>query len=323
MGLKFNFSMLRRILLLLIAAGSYTISQAQQTPLNPLSYWVFVPYIYNPAMVGSKDFLAIDFNASFRGKSSTQILSGNSRLSKTRPGYFSSPEIKEFNSFGIGGAVFNDINGNSHNVGISAAGSYQIPLNTKELSFLSFGASVKGVYNILDTAISESGSHNKKTFYPNLDLGVYYFGTNFFTGLSVVNLLGNPEKPDSFGIYQIPVSREYYFTAGYKFLLSKRFDIVLEPSLFINVNDSSLSKIAENISPVIKLYIDNFCLGSYFLNDGNTSFFFQYRYPSFYLGAFYELPKKTAYYKSSPTVELTFGLNIPIDKSRFSKRSHW
>jgi type IX secretion system PorP/SprF family membrane protein len=274
-------------------------------------------------MVGSKDFLTVDFNAAFQGKSQAQILSGNTRLAKSKPGYFSAPKLKEFNSVGIGGSVFNDLNGSSHNIGVSAAGSYQIPLNTRDLSFLSFGAAVKGVYNMLDSSGADPGYPAKNTFFPNVDAGVYYYGTNFFTGLSAINLLGNPEDADSLGNYAIPVSRQYFFTIGYKFLLSKSLNIVLEPSVLIDAVDSSLTNIAENINPILKLYIDNFCLGSYFLSDGNTSFFFQYRYPRFYLGAFYELPRKTAYFKKSPIVEFTLGLNFQVDKSRFSRRSHW
>ena len=312
-----------RVLLTLSALLSFYSADAQQTSLNPVSYWIFTPYIYNPAMVGSKDFLTLDCNAAFQGKSNTQIISGNTRLSKTKPGYFSSPKFKEFKSIGIGGSLFNDENGIHHDLGVSAAGSYMIPLNTKELSFISIGASAKGIYNIIDSSLVESGSPSKKSFHPNVDIGIYYFGTNFYTGLSSVNLLGNPGDPDSLGNFELPISRQYFFTAGYKFLIYKNLNIVIEPSVLIHVDDSTLSNIEKHITPILKLYIDNFCLGSYFLNEGNTSFFFQYRYPRFYLGAFYDLPRKTAYYKRTPTVEFTLGINFQVDKSRFSRRSHW
>jgi len=314
---------IKRVLFTFIIVFSFCISKGQQTPLNPISYWIFTPYIYNPAIVGSKDFLSIDLNAGFQGKSNTQILSGNTRFSKTQSGYFSSPDIIEFKNFGIGGSVFNDINGLSHNMGVSAAGSYQIPLNTRNLSFLSFGASVKGVYNMLDTGSAEPGNHLKKTFYPNLDLGIYYYGTKFFTGLSTTNLFGNPENPDSLGIYTIPVSRQYFFTAGYKILLSRSLNIVLEPSVLINAYDSTIKEISDNINPILKLYVENFCVGTYFLSDGNTSFFFQYRFPRLYIGAFFELPQKSPYYKRTPLVEFTMGIIIKPDKSRLSRLSPW
>ena len=312
-----------KILSVVLSVSFSSSSYAQQTPLNPLSYWVFTPYVYNPAMVGSKDYATLDLNAAFQSKSYAQYLGGNARLSKTKPGYYSSPALKEFNGIGLGGSVFNDYNGSSHNIGISAAGSIQIPMGPKDLSFLSFGLSVKGVYNISDSITTETGSAPKNIFYPNMDGGIYYYGTNLFTGVSVVNLLGNPEGKDSLGNYRILASRQYFFTFGYKFILSKELNIVLEPSILIEATDSTLGKIGDNINPILKLYIDNFCLGSYFLNDGNISFFFQYRYPKFYIGAFYELPRKTAYYKKAPIVELTIGFNFRNDKSRFSKRSQW
>jgi type IX secretion system PorP/SprF family membrane protein len=323
MTLRSDILTIIRMLLIVAATNISYISVAQQTPLNPLSYWVFTPYIYNPAMVGSKDYVTLDFNAAFEGKSNAELLSGNARLSRTKPGYFSSPQLKEFNSVGLGGSIFNDKNGNSRNIGINAAGSYQIPLSNKNLSFLSFGAAIKGVYNILDSSALEPGNSSKKTFYPNVDAGVYYYGTNFFTGVSAINLLGNPGVADTLGNYEIPVSRQYFFTIGYKFIFSKSKNIVLEPSILIDAVDSTFGKIADNINPIIKLYIDNFCIGSYFLSDGNTSFFFQYRYPRFYIGAFYELPRKTAYYKKSPIVEFTLGINFITDKSKLSRQSRW
>jgi type IX secretion system PorP/SprF family membrane protein len=323
MKLRSYIPIFLKVLLTLVTVNIFNISVAQQTPLNPLSYWVFTPYVYNPAMVGSKDFITLDINAAFQGESNAQLLSGNARLSKTKPGYFSSPKMKEFNSVGLGGSLFNDVHGTSHNIGMSAAGSYQIPLSTKDLSFLSFGAAVKGVYNMLDTSLVDAGQPSKNTFYPNVDLGVYYYGTNLFTGISALNVLGSPGDADTLGNYEIPVSRQYFFTIGYKFVLSKSLNIVLEPSVLIDAVDSTLGEIGDNINPIIKLYLDNFCIGSYFLSDGNTSFFFQYRYPRIYLGAFYELPKKTAYYKKPPMVEFTVGFNFLVDKSRFSKRSHW
>ncbi len=176
---------------------------------------------------------------------------------------------------------------------------------------------------MLDTGIADEGSATKNSFFPNIDAGVYYYGTNLFTGFSAVNILGNPGKADSLGNYEIPLPRQYFFTIGYKFILSKSQNIVLEPSLLIDATDSTFSDIKDNITPILKLYLDNICLGSYFLTDGNTSFFFQYRFPRISLGAFYELPRKTAYYKKPPIVEFTLGWNFQADKSRLSKRSRW
>jgi type IX secretion system PorP/SprF family membrane protein len=313
----------RTLLLIILVIFSLHVSYGQQTPLNPISIWVFTPYIYNPAMVGSKDYISVDFNMAFQGRSSSQILSGNTRYSLTKSGYFASRNILEFKNFGYGGSVFNDINGPSKNTGGSIAGSYQIPLTTRKLSFLSFGASVKGVFNRIDTSSANPGTPPKKTFNRNLDLGIYYYGTKFFTGVSGINLFANPRNSGSLGIMRIPVYRQYFFSAGYKILLYRSMNIVLEPSVLINTYDSTFNKVIRNIDPILKLYIENFCIGTYFFNNGKTSFFAQFRYPRFYLGAFYELPKKTAYFRGAPIVLFTMGLNIQLDKSRLSNHSHW
>ncbi|HEX7493007.1 MAG TPA: PorP/SprF family type IX secretion system membrane protein [Bacteroidales bacterium] len=311
-----------RILLTVISIFSFCVTMGQQTPLNPVSYWVFVPYIYNPAIVGSKDFLSIGINAAFQGESNSQLISGNARITKTNSGYFSSPDITEFKNAGIGGSVYKDIDGFSKNIGISCSGSYQIPLNTRNLSFLSFGASVKAGYHTIN---NDSGQENslKKTFYPNLDLGIYYYGTNFFAGVSSINIMGSPWGPDTLGLYIVPVSRQYFVTAGYKLLLSKSLNIVLEPSFLVSATDSTFRKIKDNLIPIIRLYLGDFCIGTSFRTGGKISFFSQFRYPRFYVGAFYELAKKTPYYKQTPIVEFTLGINILSDKSRFSNHSHW
>ena len=175
-------------------------------------------------------------------------------------------------------------------------------------------------YNTITSALTDT---LRKTYYPNLDIGIYYYGTNLYTGISAVNLLGSPWKPDTLGIYKVPVSREYFFTAGYKFLLSKSLNIVLEPSVLIFTTDSTFSKIKDNINPIVRLYLEDFCFGTSFRSDGRISFFAQFRYPRFYIGGFYELAKKTPYFKKTPLVEFTVGLNIQPDKSRISNHSHW
>jgi type IX secretion system PorP/SprF family membrane protein len=243
-------------------------------------------------MVGSKDFLSMGVNGAFEGSSNTQLISGDTRFTKTNSGYFSSPELTEFKNTGIGASIFNDFDGLSRNTGFSLSGSYQIPLSTNKLSFLAFGVSAKGEYS---TITSKLNGKEKKTFYPNMDVGIYYYGTNFFTGISAVNLFGSPWIPDTLGAFKVQVSREYFFTAGYKILLSKSLNIVFEPSVLILATDSTFNKIKNNINPIIKLYLEDFCFGTSFESNNRISVFAQFRYPRFYVGAYYELASKTPY----------------------------
>jgi type IX secretion system PorP/SprF family membrane protein len=302
---------------------SFLLVKGQQTPLNPISYWVFNPYIYNPAIVGSKDYASLGLNAAFQGKSNTQLLSGNMRFTKTQSGYFSSPDIVKFKNVGIGGSLYRDLNGISSNIGAALSGSFQIPMNTRQLSFLSFGATIKGIYNTLDNDSTGTAHSFKKTLFPDLDFGIYYYGTSFYAGVSATNILGNPWKSDSLALFRIPVSRQYFFTTGVKILISKSLNIVLEPSVLLIASDSTFDKISDNINPMLKLYLEDFCFGSSYGNGKKISLFAQYRYPHFYVGAYYEIQSKTAYFKKTPIVEFTLGINILPDKSRLSNHSHW
>jgi type IX secretion system PorP/SprF family membrane protein len=302
------------------------VSYGQQTPLNPVSYRIFSPFVFNPAIAGSKDFSSLDFIAGWNGKSNSQIVSENLRLSRKDPDYISSYSIKSFTNFGFGCFLFNEQNSESRNSGASLAISYQITLDKKALSFLSFGASVKGVRNTLYSVTSSDpllAGLSENTIYPNVDLGVYYYGPNLFAGFSGTNLIGNPEDPDSLGIYSMPVSRQYFFNAGCKILLNSALNIVLEPSVIINGEFSSSQKVTDILKPMLKIYAQDFCLGTYFNDYNNTSFFIQYMFPRFYVGTFFEIPRNSPFYKKELNVEFALGINFSKIKSGNLKYYHW
>lgn len=301
---------------------SFEVSVGQQVPLNPISYRIFSPFVFNPAIAGSKDFFSVDLIGYWQGKSESQILSGNTRLKKTVPGYFSSPDAFQFTNIGVGGYLFNEKNGSNRNLGIGASSSYHFTLDKQSLSFLSVGASVKGVYNIY-SGDPDLAKPSKNTFYPNLDLGVYYYSPALFAGLSTTNFLGNPGDPDTLGIYGVPVSRQYFFLAGYKIILSRSLNIVLEPSIIINTDDSFSEKITDILEPQLKLYLENFCVGTYFNDYSKISFFLQYRYPGFYIGTFFQIPRDSPYYKKELTAELAVGINLSGVRSGSGGHYHW
>ena len=98
--------------------------------------------------------------------------------------------------------------------------------------------------------------------------------------------------------------------AGYKLLLLRKLDIILEPSLIARFGDLETGESERQVQPVIRLYLQNFCLGTYFHNTEKNAFFFEYRYPRFYLGGYFELPKESPYYPKDVIVEITAGINF-------------
>jgi len=238
-------------------------ASAQHTPRNPISNSVFTPFIINPAIAGSKDFMAIDLAATIQGDDYSQLLSRNTRIAKKGPNYIGAPVGKSYTNFGVGSALFNDQSGSSANLGVSVAASYHLPLNDRKISFISGGIALKGVYNIMDS-INESGVPRKASLIPNFDAGVYFYSKSLYMGLSATNLLGNLADTATMTLYNIPISRQYFFLAGYKIVLSRPLNIILEPSLIINLDDSLNFDNKETYNPMLKLYLDAFCVGGYF-----------------------------------------------------------
>ena len=297
-------------------------AKAQHTPYNPISGRVFTPFIINPAIAGSKDFMALDLSATIQGVNYSQLLSGNSRIAKKGPRYFGAPVAKSFTRIGMGAALFNDVSGPSRNLGLSIASSYHIPLNDKNLSFLSAGVAFKGIYNMTDS-LPDPGIPARNAFIPNADAGIYLYGQKFHVGLSATNILGSMTDSADMAIYKIPVSRQYYLIAGYKFVLSKSLNIVIEPSLIVNLDDSLDFSDKNSYNPMLKLYMDAFCIGSYLHSYDNLTFFFQYKFPSFYIGTLVDFPRNVPFYKKDLTVEIAAGFNFGGTGSSPRNRYQW
>ena len=316
---------IRKIVLILGLFLPLLATFGQETPFYPVSYRIFTPFVYNPAVAGSKDFTSVDLNASLQNNSYSQILSTNTRLWSAGPGYSLSPKLRQYSNIGIGGALFNDQIGQNRNMGGSIAGAYHFPVNKKELSFLSAGIAVKGIYShVPGDELFELPEENLLSF--NADAGIYYYDPNFYIGFSITNILGNPHKNDSLSLYPYAIDRQYFFHTGYKFVLSRALDIVLEPSLIIYSGDTistDINEITDMIKPGLKLYMGKFCVGTYFYDFDKIPFFFQYKYPKFYVGTFFQIPRNIPFYKKELTAEIGIGINLGNNRFANKRNSHW
>ncbi len=322
MSLKSSFPSIRIVIFLFLLFTVPMLSPGQTTPLYPISYRVFNPAVFNPAITGSKDYFSVDILGGKIEKSNSQLINGSSRIPKAGMNYISSQGAPEFTNIGVGAAIFNELNGLARNIGFAGTGSYHVQMDDNALSFLSFGVSAKAIY--YDYPGNEDlGDEAKSAFYPNVDLGVYYYSTSLYAGLSATNLLGNPEEPDSLGIYSIPVSRQLFLQVGYKFVISRSLAILAEPSVIVNTDDSFTGDIIDMIQPMLKVYAGNFCIGTYFNDFDKYSFFLQYKYPKFHIGTYFELPRGAPFYKSPLLAEIALGINISAIRSGLPRNNHW
>jgi len=306
----------------LILLFKFNVSQGQETPFNPVSYRIFSPFLFNPAIAGSKDYFSADLLAGWNGKNSSRMLTSNTRYARLAPGYISSYVPPEFTNIGFGGAIYDDLTNHLRTTGFTITGSYHFPLNKRKLSYISAGISGKGVYTKFPDD-SDNGSPSGSRFVPDADLGLYFYSPSFYSGISSVNILGNHEISDSTGTFRLPVSRRFFFLAGYKILISKRHNLVVEPSVIVNADDSLSGEVKDMIEPILKLYAGNFCLGTYFHDYSRISFFFQYKYPKFYVGTYFDMPKNAPFFKKALGAEFALGINLSGKKTSYFNKYHW
>lgn len=304
----------RYIGLLVVMIGLHTtMLQAQSVPSKPFSIPVYQPLVLNPGIVGSKDFTSINFTSRALKSPDSQILSFHQRLRKADG---------SFSKVGIGAYGFHEQLNSSWNAGFALSGAYHLTLDEQGLHNLGSGVTVRSFVAVPKEdaeGIPDSASND---FKPNLDLGFYYYGPNAFAGFSVLSLLKESNHPDSAYAFS-HTSRDFVIYGGYKFIIRSDPGIVIEPSLLISLNKDNISEPFNQFTPYLKIYMENFYVGTYLKDLDILALFFQYQFPRFYTGVFLEFPRIGYLSDENIIFELSFGINLSRDKGSFTKHRHW
>ncbi|MBC8054698.1 MAG: type IX secretion system membrane protein PorP/SprF [Sphingobacteriaceae bacterium] len=317
---------MKRSYLILLLQLLYCVAFAQQRP--QYTQYVFNNYLINPAISGIEAY--IDLKASHRnqwtglnGTPVTNYISVHAPIGKRfidehRNNYASQSHRSYAKSYqaaqshhGIGmHAVFDkaglisrsDINisyafhlGLSDKVNISAG----VAAGISQLSLDVAGVTLEDTY---DPAISMSAGEQMK---PDLGLGVWLYGPQYFVGLSAQQLLGQTltfSESDTYS--QGKLLPHYFFTAGYKFFLGP--DIATVPSVLIKRVSSAPYTCDANLKLTFR---DKFWLGGSYRNGDafsalagfNVSYLFN-------LGYSYDFTTSHLSTVSSGTHELILGL---------------
>ncbi len=296
----------------MILSGS--LMAQQSVPSRPLSIPVFHPLVLNPAYAGSKDFTSYALTTRVYRIPDNQIFTYHRRLPSTAP--FTS-------KIGVGGFLFQEQLTSSWNTGLAVTGVYHQPLDHARLHNLAMGITMKASINVLKNSSELPDDTRNTTFHPNADLGVYYYGPTAFAGLSVTTVFGAAEGSGTTSSDEAAIPREYHFYGGYKFLLSRKNAIVLEPSLLISLNDSTFSEPHHHLVPYLKLYLQNFYVGTYVKSLDIFALFFQYQFPKFNAGLFMEFPRVGFLNDNNIIFELSLGFNLAPGDTKFQQYRHW
>ena len=247
---------MKKFLIIFLFVLGFTVHAQQDAQYTQ---YMYNTSLFNPAYVGSEDFLKISgvYRSQWvglEGAPETFSLSLNDRIGK---------------NVGIGGSIISDKVGPSKETIINADFSYTIDFDN---SALAFGLKASG--NILNVDFSlltgsdadtEFQNNIDNRFTPNIGAGVYYYGEQYYVGLSVPQMLetSHYEKNDLRETYLAKERFHTYFMGGYVFDLNE--NLKLKPAYLLKVTDGAPLQLDLSAN---FLFLDRFTLGaSYRLNS--------------------------------------------------------
>ena len=136
----------------------------------------------------------------------------------------------------LGVLLFNESIGSRNYKSIYLNYAYRIPLKNGKISFGLKGGISTGRFDLIDLGGGEYIFDDKLSnyFLPNFGVGVYYFGSNYFAGISVPLLLGYKDGGETIGlqVYHDFKKYSYYVTGGYSIPLNNTLS--LQPSVLLH-----------------------------------------------------------------------------------------
>ncbi len=288
--------MLKKIYIVsLLIVGVVSASFAQQQPIY--SQYMLNTYLINPAVAGAEGLTAFHLTArkqwaGYADGPSTYAISGQTRILKTsfrnRSRLIKARVRKRRPSgrVGLGGFIYNDINGRVRRTGLQGTYAYHIYIRDVQLSF---GGSVSAyqfnvnvnqsdVYNpqITDPLIGK----NQK-FSPDANVGVMVSTEKYYAGLSTTSLF---QSSIQFGggspTSAYRVLRQYYLIGGYRYEPYKS-DFAFEPSFLFTTTE----KLSRSLDLNVKAYYrQDYWAGVSYRTVGALVMMFGARYQQFTFG---------------------------------------
>lgn len=217
---------MKKIILIIFCCFYLGTINAQQE--NAFSQYHLNPFLLNPAAAGSKNLHTIFLHGRFQW-------TGLPNAPKTGLISYEAP----FGKIGLGAMVFSDRVASLNRVGANFAYAYRSRINRYTLSiglsghyqrFFLDNSAINGVENPDDIVLNDA--MNGLNVY-DANLGVYFSSNRMYVGFSVPNLI--QARLNTIGTNLSTISqltRQYIFTAGYKYLPEKAMFSV-EPSILL------------------------------------------------------------------------------------------
>ncbi|PCH78029.1 MAG: hypothetical protein COB98_01885 [Flavobacteriaceae bacterium] len=285
-----------------------SIGSAQQSP--QYTQYMYNMNVINPAYAGSEGTLNIGVLyrtqwVGFEGAPKTVTASINAPVGR---------------NVGLGFTAIADEIGPVKEQNIFADFSYTI--KTSDIGRLAFGIKGGATFQRIDfnsmTAVEEEDylidRNNVNNIYPNVGVGIFYYGERFYTGFSIPNMLETLhfEKKDGM-ISNACEKMHYFFTTGYVFDVSE--NLKLKPSLFAKAAMGAPVSIDVSFNALINEKLE-FGL-SYRLDDSVSAIVSLFVQSNFRIGYAYDYTISNFSNYNSGTHEIMLHYNV--DNSRQGK----
>ncbi len=300
---------MKTIQLFVISLFTTSALWAQQLPLY--SQYMMNPFLLNPAITGNVDYIPVRLTArqqwaGIDGAPSTQAISGHMLLANK--------------SMGVGGYIFADRFGPETKVGLQANYSYILELASWDAK-LSFGISFKAFQYSLDyakmTEIDPDDAtlqeKSKSAFVPDADFGVNLQGERYYVGLAATQLIELPINVAGQELEKNSMIRHYYLMGGYRFLVSKTFEI--EPSALVKATERSPFSVDVNVKGI---YQKNYWLGFSYRTSNAIIGMLGLNYQNFVFGYAFDYDITDIRGHQSGTHEIVLGYNFGTSKNKGS-----
>jgi len=236
--------MKRYILIILVSVFFILNINAQQTA--SYSQYMHDHYLINPAAAGATDFMPINLAykkvwTGFQGSPEFYSLAGNTKIN---------------DNMGVGAKVFNYKAGYESKFGLDLSYAYAIKIG--ESNKLAFGLSASLYQFSLDKSkISLENPDDNTILYatdklivPDANFGMYFYGKNYYVGLSVAQLFGRKVNMMNTDYLEQTQVRHYYFNGGYKYEINDDYSV--EPSLLLKFVEAGEFQAELNIKGTFK-----------------------------------------------------------------------
>ena len=258
-------------------------------------------FLVNPAISGYDGYTSFNMTyrkqwLGFENSPSTYSISAQTRLLKQsyriikRSVRKNTVKPSTKGRVGLGCFAFNDVNGLVSRTGLQFSYAYHIFLQKSQISF---GIGAQAFQYKVDEAGLIFGNDNTDpimnnglntvAFIPDANVGFFWSNEKFYLGASANQMFQSDLKLGSSDLGNLKLYRHYYFMGGYKFDLSREFQI--EPSTLIKTTEQFIPQADIGVKIY---YMNDYWAGLSYRTSGSVAAMFGVKVNQFYFGYAYD-----------------------------------